>query len=194
MANDISWRDDIEPSLNVIRAGGVILYPTDTIWGLGCDAAHKEAIGKISMIKQRNEARSMIILVDSVEMMEIYCAGMPHVAYDLARLSEEPVTLVLPARKGMLPEVLLSDDSYIGIRVCREPFCSELIARFGRPVVSTSANITGTPAPRMFSEIVKAITGEADYIVRYRQNDRRVSKPSAVIRIDETGAVRILRR
>lgn len=185
---------DLRLSLNVIRKGGVILCPTDTIWGLSCDATDNKAIERIYSIKQRPPARSMIVLADSLAMLTGYVSEIPPVTYDLLKLSEDPLTLVLPAKTGAFSGLILSDDNYIGIRICRELFCSSLIGCLGRPIVSTSANITGSPPPAMYADISPEIINSVDYVVRYRQNEKRKGRPSAVIKIDPHGVIEVLRK
>lgn len=186
--------DDLTNAVAALKSGGIILYPTDTIWGLGCDPADEKAISRIFEIKNRPAEKSMIILVNSVAMLERYTSDVHAVAFDLLEVSEGPMTLVLPARENSFAPSLVSSDGYIGIRVTTDEFCSALISRYRKPVVSTSANISGSPSPAIFSEIAAEITGAADYIVAHRQNDIRRAKPSAVIKIDRNGVIQILRK
>ena len=186
--------DDISRSVEVLRSGGVILYPTDTIWGLGCDPSNEESVEKIYQLKRRPAEKSMIILVDSVAMLERYTSGIHEVVYEIIEAEERPVTLVLPAAGSLLCRSLISADGFVAIRICRDEFCSSLIGRFRKPVVSTSANLSGEPPPAIFSEIPGEIVTGADYVVNHRRNDTRRAKPSPVIKIDESGVIRILRQ
>jgi L-threonylcarbamoyladenylate synthase len=189
---DSKFEVDLDSSLSVLKAGGVILYPTDTIWGLGCDATNSVAVEKIFKIKERADSKSMIILVDGITMAERYVRVIPEIAYDLTGVTETPLTIVYPEGKN-LAVGLCSDDGSVGIRICHDAFCRELIRRFRKPVVSTSANISGKPSPANFSEVESVIVLAADYVVKYRQQDRRKSTPSPVIKIDKNGVLKIIR-
>lgn len=186
--------DDISRSVEVLRSGGVILYPTDTIWGLGCDPSNLEAVEKIYLIKGRPAEKSMIILVDSVAMLERYTSGIHEVVYEIIEAEERPLTLVLPAARSTLCPALISAEGFVALRICKDEFCSSLIGRFRKPVVSTSANLSGEPPPAIFSEITGEIVTGADYVVNHRRNDTRRAKPSPVIKIDASGVIRILRQ
>lgn len=193
-SDKLDFSEDIRKSIEVLRSGGVILYPTDTIWGLGCDATLETGVEKIFTIKQRPEMKSMIILVDSLGMLERYTSGVPPVAFELIEVSDGPLTLVLPAAKGLLAPSIVSADGFIGVRLCRDEFCSALIGRFRKPIVSTSANISGIASPAIYSEISEEIISGADYTVQYRQNDTRRATPSPVIKIDSNSKIEILRK
>lgn len=186
------YGDDIKNALRVLRAGGIILYPTDTIWGLGCDATNAAAVRKIYGIKQREESRSLIILVNSVSMLGRYVDNPPEVALQMAELSQKPLTIVYD-RGRSLAEGVASADCSVGVRVCNDPFCDELITAFRKPIVSTSANKSGTDAPALFDEISEEIIAAADYVCLYRQYDRSRFSASSVIRVSGNGAVKILR-
>ena len=186
------YGDDIRNALRVLRAGGVILYPTDTIWGLGCDATNPLAVRKIFDIKQRDDSKSLIILVNSVSMLERYVVDPPEVALQMAELSQKPLTIVYD-RGRSLAEGVASADGSVGVRICSDPFCDELITAFRKPLVSTSANISGTDAPALFDEISEEVINAADYVCLYRQYDRSRSSASSVIRVSGNGAVKILR-
>lgn len=184
---------DIVNSLKVLINGGVILYPTDTIWGLGCDANNAIAIDRIFEIKNRKDKEGMLILLDRIEDVSKYVSKIPAGAIKLIRSSVSPATIIYPSAQN-LPQNLLPDDSSIGIRVTEDPFCSELIRRFGRPLVSTSANISGSPNPVNFSEVEDYIIMEADYVVRWRQNDYTRNIPSTIYKVDERGEIIIIRK
>jgi len=187
------FNEDIKNTLNTLKNGGIIIYPTDTIWGLGCDATNASAIERIYRIKLRDGSKNLIILVDSVAMLERYVREVPSIAYDLIDVSDTPLTIIYPEGKNLAPGVC-SEDGSIGIRICRDDFCSELITRFRRPLVSTSANRSGEPFPAVFSEIDQELLKEADYVVKYRQEDRRKTSPSPVIKIDKKGVIEIIRK
>jgi L-threonylcarbamoyladenylate synthase len=183
---------DLAAALKVLRSGGVILYPTDTVWGLGCDATDAGAVRKIFEIKQRAENKSLIILVNSVAMLERYVSNPPEIALEMAELSERPLTVVYDSGKS-LAEGVTSADGSVGVRVCAEPFCDALIDALRRPLVSTSANISGSSAPAVFDEIGEEVKAAVDYVCLWRQDDRSRSKPSSVIKVSGNGVVKILR-
>lgn len=184
--------DDIRDALKVLRAGGVILYPTDTIWGLGCDATNAVAVRKIYAIKQRAENKSLIILVNSAGMLTRYVDNPPEVALQMAELTESPLTIVYD-RGRSLAEGVASADGSVGVRICTDPFCDELITALRKPLVSTSANISGSNAPALFDEISEELKTSVDYVCLWRQDDRSRAKASSVIRISGNGVVKILR-
>ncbi len=186
-------KEDLIQALKVLREGGVILYPTDTIWGLGCDATNKEAVDKIFSIKKRSENQSLLVLVNGLTMLERYVTEIPEVAYNILEVSDKPVTLIYPKVKNLAPGVG-ADDGSAGIRVCNELFCNDLITRFRKPVVSTSANISNDPPPLKFSEIDNYIIISVDYVVKYRQEDRTKSTPSSIIKIEQDGTIKIIRQ
>ena len=186
------YGDDVMNALRVLRAGGVILYPTDTVWGLGCDATNALAVRKVFDIKQRDDSRSLIILVNSVSMLERYVVDPPEVALQMAEWSQKPLTLVYD-RGRSLAEGVASADGSVGVRICSDPFCDELITAFRKPIVSTSANISGTDAPALFDEISQEVINAADYVCLYKQYDRSRSSASSVIKVSANGAVKILR-
>ena len=184
---------DLAAALKVLRAGGVILYPTDTIWGLGCDATNAKAVRKIYEIKHRAENKSLIILVNSVAMLERYIENPPGVAIEMAELSEKPLTVVYDRGRN-LAEGVASSDWSVGVRICAEPFCDALIETLRKPLVSTSANISGGSSPVIYDEISEEVKAAADYVCLWRQDDRSRATPSPVIRISGNGIVKILRR
>lgn len=183
---------DLTAALKVLRSGGVILYPTDTVWGLGCDATNARAVQRIFEIKQRAENKSLIILVNSVAMLERYVSNPPEVALEMAELSERPLTVVYDSGKS-LAEGVASSDGSVGVRVCTEPFCDALIDALRRPLVSTSANISGSGAPAIFDEISEEVKTAVDYVCLWRQDDRSRARPSSVIKVSGNGVVKILR-
>ena len=184
--------DDIRSALKTLRAGGVILYPTDTVWGLGCDATNSEAVKKIYSIKQRAANKSLIILVNSPSMLTRYVDNPPEVALQLAELAESPLTIVYDRGRN-LAEGVASADGSVGVRICADPFCDELIKALRKPLVSTSANISGSDAPAIFDEISEELKASVDYVCLWRQDDRSRAKASSVIRVSGNGVVKILR-
>lgn len=186
------YGDDIRNALKTLRAGGVILYPTDTVWGLGCDATNSEAVKKIFSIKQRAGNKSLIILVNSPGMLERYVDNPPEVALQIAELTENPLTIVYD-RGRSLAEGVASADGSVGVRICADPFCDELITALRKPLVSTSANISGSDAPAIFDEISEELKASVDYVCLWRHDDRSRAKASSVIRISGNGVVKILR-
>ncbi len=187
------FSEDIKNCLTVLKNGGIILYPTDTIWGLGCDATNDKAVKKIFDIKAREESKSLLVLVNGIGMLERYVSEIPSTAGELISVTDSPLTIVYPHGKNFAEGVRAADGS-AGIRICNDDFCNELITRFRKPVVSTSANFSGNPAPFIFGEIDKEIIAKADYVVQYRQNDRHKSLPSPVIRVEKDGSFKIIRK
>lgn len=187
------YRDDIKNALKVLRDGGVILYPTDTIWGLGCDATRAEAVRRIYDIKKRADSKSLIVLVNSVTMLSRYVDNPPDIALELAEMTEKPLTVVYDRGRG-LAEGVTSDDGSVGVRICSDPFCDELLNAFRKPLVSTSANISGSEAPAAFDEISEEIKAAVDYVCLWRQDDRRRAAASSVIKISSHGVIKILRQ
>jgi L-threonylcarbamoyladenylate synthase len=185
-------REEIKRCADILRKGGTILYPTDTVWGIGCDATNEEAVQKIFAIKHRPEAKSMIVLVAEIHQLEFY-ASVPTVAKDLVEFAEKPLTIVYPKAKG-LAKSLIAEDGSIGIRVVKDEFCAQLIHFMRKPLVSTSANISGEPAPTNFSEISEEIKKSVDYVVNLRQDEMKKATPSQVIKIGMDGLIQVLRK
>lgn len=188
----LTFEKDLQDAIDCLRKGGVILYPTDTIWGLGCDATNEEAIKKIYALKKRTDAKSMLVLTDSVSALEKIVDNVPDVAYELIEASVNPLTIIYDKAVNVAPGLLAPDGS-LGVRITEETFSKELCRRFGKPVVSTSANISGEDAPTCFSQISEEIKKGADYTVNYRQNDCTPSKPSNIIKLTNQGNVTIIR-
>ena len=187
------FEEDIKESLKTLRQGGIVLYPTDTIWGLGCDPTNEAAVNKIFNIKSRDENKSLIILVNGLSMIERYVEDCPEIVFELAGVSDSPLTIIYPKGKN-LAEGVCGKDNSIAIRICNDEFCSELISRFRKPIVSTSANFSGSPSPENFSEIEKPLIDKVDFVVNWRQNDRSKSFASPVIKVNLDGTIRIIRR
>jgi L-threonylcarbamoyladenylate synthase len=186
------FEEDIINSLTVLKNGGIILYPTDTIWGLGCDATNQAAVEKIFRIKSREEVKSLLVLADSDMMIERYVAEVPGIVYELLEVSDKPLTIIYPGGKNLAQGVCGKDGS-VGIRLCHDEFCVELMKRLRKPIVSTSANISGKPSPDDFSSIDKSVIGSVDYVVKYRQDDRRKYSASPVIKVELNGTIKIIR-
>ncbi len=185
-------QQEIKKTLDILYSGGIILYPTDTIWGIGCDATNEEAVQKIYKIKQREDSKSMLVLIDDTFRIPSYIDEMPEIAWDLIELSEKPLTIIYPAAKNLAKNLVAKDGS-IGIRVSHDEFTKELIRRFKKPIVSTSANISGQPAPAFFDEINEEIKSAVDYIVNHRQDDTTKSAPSGIIKLGVNGEVQVIR-
>jgi len=168
------------------------LYPTDTIWGIGCDASNEKAVQKIYEIKKRADSKSMLILIDDATRIPSYVEEMPELAWDLIELSEKPLTIIYSGAKN-LAKNLIAEDGSVGIRVSRDNFTQELIRRFKKPIVSTSANISGQPAPAFFDEISEEIKSSVDYVVNHRQDDFTKSAPSGIIKLGVNGEVKVIR-
>jgi len=186
-------RDEVAKAFKVVQEGGIILYPTDTIWGIGCDAANTDAVKRIFALKQRDEAKSMIILLDTDNKLQSYVQEVPELAYNLIEYAENPLTLVMPGAKNISPALIAADGS-VGIRVTSHQFCQQLIQRLRRPLVSTSANISGDPSPQYFGQISDDIINGVDYVVDMEQHSTEVKKPSTIMRLDPSGKFEFLRR
>ena len=185
-------KEDIRRAVEVMNKGGIILYPTDTIWGLGCDATNPEAVKRIYEIKQRTDAKALISLVDSETKVQFYVKEVPEVAWDVMELSERPMTVVFDGGRNLAPN-LLAEDGSVAIRITKEAFSKELCMRMKRAVVSTSANISGQPAPRCFAEISEEIKGAVDYICTSRQDEPPTQTASSIIKLGAGGEVTIIR-
>ncbi len=183
---------DIKNALEVLKNGGVILYPTDTIWGIGCDACNEKAIERIYKIKQRSDQKSMLVLLDNEIKIPSYITEMPEVAWDLIELSEKPLTIIYSGAKN-LAKNLIAEDGSIGMRISRDPFNQKLIQRFRKPIVSTSANISGETSPQNFSEISQEIINLVDYVVEWNQDNYEKAQPSSIIKLGTNGEVQIIR-
>ena len=171
-----------------MREGGVILYPTDTIWGIGCDATNEDAVRRVYEIKQRQDSKAMLVLVDS----SVNVQDVPEVAWDLIDLADKPLTIIYSGARNLAAN-LLAEDGSVGIRVTNEDFSKRLCQQFRKAVVSTSANISGQPSPRNFSEISEEVKSAVDYIVGYRQEEMSNPKPSSIIKLDKGGVIKIIR-
>ncbi len=190
--DNTQYDDDLRQAVQTLRKGGVILYPTDTVWGIGCDATNPDAVAKVYAIKQRAESKSMLVLVDSPLRAQIYVRELSDTAFSMMELANKPLTLILDGAKNLASN-LIADDGSVGIRVTSERFSHDLCYRFQKAVVSTSANISGQPAAAIFSEISQEIKAAVDYVVRYRQDDNKKSNPSSIVKLKSNGQVSIIR-
>lgn len=190
---DDNVRDDLRRAVDTMRRGGVILYPTDTIWGLGCDARCSEAVKRIFEIKRRADSKAMITLVDSLAMLDATVEEVPEVAEQLIEAAVDPVTIIYDRGREVAPELLANDGS-IGVRLTREPYSAALCRMMRGPVVSTSANISGEPAPLDFASITQEIRDAVDYVCESRRNDPPAPKASSVIKISTGGLFKIIRK
>ncbi|NGM64696.1 L-threonylcarbamoyladenylate synthase [Sphingobacterium sp. SGR-19] len=186
-------REDLNKALETLKNGGLILYPTDTIWGIGCDATNAEAVEKVFALKGREQHKSLIVLLHNDNQLAGYVNDIPEVAYDLIEYTETPLTIVYSNAKNLASNVIASDGS-IGIRIVRHPFCEQLLQRFRKPIVSTSANISGDASPACFDEISEQIKAGVDYIVEYGQHEKGDGKSSTVMKLDPSGKFEFLRK
>ena len=185
-------QEEIKKIVEVLRAGGVILYPTDTVWGLGCDATNETAVKRIFEIKKRSDAKAMLVLIDNPAKLQSYVDEVPDMAWDLIELSEKPLTIIYPQAKN-LAKNLIAEDKTIGIRVTKETFSRNLCAQFRKPIVSTSANISGNATPSNFSQITDEIKSAVDYVVNFRQDDVSKPMPSSIIKLGKGGLFQLIR-
>ena len=187
-----SYREEIKRACDVLYKGGVILYPTDTVWGIGCDATNEEAVRRVYEIKRRVDSKAMLVLVDSDVKVDFYVREVSPVAWDLIELSEKPLTIIYEGARNLAPN-LLAEDGSVGIRVTREEFSKQLCFRFRKAIVSTSANISGEPSPQSFAEISDEIKQAVDYIVGVRQDEPAGAAPSSIIKLGKGGQIKIIR-
>lgn len=183
---------DIREACRVMQEGGVILYPTDTVWGIGCDATNEAAVRRVYEIKQRAAASAMLVLVDSPVKVDFYVRNVPPLAWDLMELAAKPLTIIYDDARNLASN-LLAEDGSVGIRVTGEAFSQQLCRQFRKAIVSTSANISGRPSPACFAEISEEIKSAVDYIVACRREWKAASKPSSIIRLGKGGVVKIIR-
>lgn len=187
-----SITEDVKKACEVMNKGGVILYPTDTVWGIGCDATNEEAVKRVYEIKQRADSKALLVLVDSQAKVDFYVQDVPEVAWDLLDVAVKPLTVIYSGARNLAPN-LLAEDGSVGIRITNEEFSKQLCFRFRKAIVSTSANISGQPSPSNFSEISEEVKSLVDYIVEYRQDDFGHPNPSSIIKLGKGGEVKIIR-
>lgn len=189
---DLDFQDDIEKCIAVLREGGLILYPTDTIWGIGCDATNEGAVQKIFFLKKRAETKSMIVLLADERDILKYTSQPDLRVFDFLKTVQRPTTVIYEGAVSLAPNLIYKDGT-AAIRLVKEPFCRNLIKRFRKPVVSTSANISGYPSPKVFAGINDEIKTKVDYVVRYRQSDTALHQPSSIVRWNKDGAPEFIR-
>src|SRR6478609_2438039 len=185
-------QEEIQRAYETIANGGIILYPTDTVWGIGCDATNAEAVAKIYQLKQRAETQSMIVLMNGEKMMYNVFRDIPEVAWQILDLSENPTTLILDSPRNVAPNII-AEDKTLAVRLVKEPFCFKLMERMKKPLVSTSANISGQPTPKSFKEISPEIIKGVDYVVNLH-HDKIAGKPSTIIKLTNDSQVKIIRK
>ncbi|KUO69545.1 MAG: translation factor Sua5 [Lutibacter sp. BRH_c52] len=183
--------NELNNSLNVLRNQKTLLYPTDTVWGIGCDATSEDAVAKVFEIKQRSESKSLVILVDSFEMLKKYIPKVSEAVLDLLKKTTNPTTIIYENPLGLSKNVVAADDT-VAIRIVQNEFCRRLINQFGKPIVSTSANMSGNPTPKSFAEIEPSILDSVDYVVNLQREDVN-EKSSTILKVDEKGTITVLR-
>ena len=190
-------KEDLQEALRVLRAGGIIVYPTDTVWGIGCDATNAEAVANIYALKQREDSKSMLVLLDSPAKLNYYIADIPDSAWTLLEATDnsedtKPLTIIYPNARNLAPN-LVAEDGSIGIRITNEPFSKALCEQLRHPIVSTSANISGHPTAHFYNEIEQAVLDGADYVCQFRRDDDCPHEPSSIIKINADGTFQIIR-
>lgn len=190
--NDELFKDEVENVCKVLKNGGIILYPTDTVWGIGCDATNEEAVAKIFALKKRTEEKSMIVLLDKADNVVKYVQEVPEVAWQLWEVSDKPLTIILPKARSIAKNMIPVEKT-IAIRLTFNKFCINVIRRMNRPLVSTSANITGENTPAKFSQISDQIKNGVDYIVSQELEQNATGKPSSIIALGMGGEIKIIR-
>ncbi len=189
----MTQKEDIKNAIDAMRKGGIILYPTDTVWGIGCDATNAEAVAKVYKIKQRDDSKALICLADSVDRVQRYVRDVPSVAWDLMEIADKPTTVILDGAVNLAPN-LIAEDGSIGLRITNEEFSKELCYRFQKPIVSTSVNISGEPAAQNYCDIAPEILEAADYVCWTRRQEHKPHKPSSIVKISRDGQVSIIRK
>ena len=192
MKDNNQYEQELEKAVAILKAGGTLLYPTDTIWGLGCDATNPKAVEKIFKIKNREESKSLIVLLDDEFNLHHYVDDLPEITFDLLGSLDKPTTIIYSNAKNLAWNVVAADGT-VGIRVTRDPFCRDLVRRFGKPIVSTSANISGDPSPIVFREISNELITQVSYTVDLYHDKINSSKPSTIIRLFKNGEFKIIR-
>ena len=185
-------KDDIKKACEVMQAGGIILYPTDTIWGIGCDATNEKAVQRVYELKKRADNKAMLVLMDSSAKLNMYVNDIPDIAWDLIEVADKPLTIIYSNAKN-LAKNLLADDGSVGIRITNEDFSRQLCERFRKPLVSTSANVSGDLSPANFSEVSEVVKNGVDYIVSYRQDDMSKAQPSNILKLGAGGLIQVIR-
>jgi L-threonylcarbamoyladenylate synthase len=186
-------QQEVNKTVEALKEGKTILYPTDTIWGLGCDATNSAAVKKIFDLKNRAESKAMIVLISEIGQLRDYVEKIPDIAWDLVEFAEKPLTVIYPKGKNVAPELLASDGS-IAIRLVKDEFCSKVIYKLRKGITSTSANISSEPSPSAFHEIKQEILNGVDYVVNWRQKESGSSKPSSIIKLELNGEIKFIRK
>ncbi len=186
-------KEEIEKAVEAIKEGKIILYPTDTIWGIGCDATNEDAVKRIYALKERSDSKALITLIAEEWELRRYVEEVPDIAWDLVEFAEKPLTVIYSKGKNLAPN-LLAEDGSIGIRLVKHPFCEEVIKRTKVPLVSTSANISGSPSPGSFDEIDKRILDGVDLVVNWSADDGKKRSPSTIVRLEKDGTIKFLRK
>lgn len=189
----MSTEEDIKRAVETMRKGGVILYPTDTVWGIGCDATNEAAVAKVYEIKKRTDSKALICLVDSDVRLQRYVRNAPEVAWNILELATKPTTVIFDDVANLAPN-LTAEDGSVAIRITREPFSKELCYRFQKPIVSTSANISGEPAAQNYRDISEELINAVDYVCFSRRQEKKPHTPSSIIRIRNNGEMEIIRK
>ena len=190
--NDEKLKEEVRKACEILKNGGIILYPTDTIWGIGCDATNEVAVKRVYELKHREDSKAMLVLLDDVGKLASY-VEVPDVAYELLEVNDKPMTIIYPNAKN-LAKNLIAQDRTIGIRITSEIFTKSLLYRFRKPIVATSANISGEPSPRCFAEISDAVKTAVDYVVDFRQEETTNPAPSSIIKLGVGGEIQIIRK
>jgi len=190
--NDEKLKEEVRKACEILKNGGIILYPTDTIWGIGCDATNEAAVKRVYELKHREDNKAMLVLLDDVGKLASY-VEVPDVAYELLEVNDKPMTIIYPNAKN-LAKNLIAPDRTIGIRITSEAFTKALLYRFRKPIVSTSANISGEPSPRCFTEISDAVKTAVDHVVDFRQEETTNPAPSSIIKLGVGGEIQIIRK
>ncbi len=186
-------KEDVSKALETLNTGGIILYPTDTVWGLGCDATNETAVAKINEIKGRSADKSLIVLLDNENKLQSYVNEIPEVAYELIAYAENPLTIIFDGAKNLAKNAINTDGS-IGIRIVKHSFCQQLLQRFRKPIISTSANISGKPTPAFFNEITAEIIDMVNYVVEFEQDNITPKKSSTIIKLGPSGQFKLIRK
>ncbi len=187
-----AYSEDIRQAIGVMNRGGIIAYPTDTIWGLGCDATNADAVRRIYEIKRRDDSKALITLVDSEAKVEFYVKEVPEVAWQLMEVADKPLTIIYDNARNLAPN-LIAEDGSIAIRITSEPFSRELCRRFKKAIVSTSANISGGPSPKTFADISREILDAVDYVCTSRRKENAPHTPSSIIKLGVSGEIKVIR-
>ena len=188
----ISMKQEIQQALTTLREGGLILYPTDTVWGIGCDASNPDAVKKVYHLKNRVDSKALIMLVASEVMLERTVIDIPDIAWDLIDAAKKPLTVIYQAVKGIAHNAI-ADDGSCAIRLPKDNFCQQLIQRLGKPLISTSANTSGNPTPQSFQDIEPSILSSVDYVVNLRQQEESKNTPSSIVLLKNNGEIKIIR-